>query len=103
MPTEEVTPQPSQSLQPSPSPSPSWAASLPAAITAGLAILVVGRPLGQALPELIREAARTRDRWAWIAVAADLLAMGLLVAPVPTVALARSLLSRLPLLSKGKE
>jgi hypothetical protein len=80
-------------------PSPPWwqsaAASLPGTVTALAAIWVVGRPLGQALPALIAEMGRNGR---WQPVAANLLALGLLVAPVPTLALARSLLSRLPLL-----
>lgn len=86
------TDRPSQSAPSSLSPSRPWAESLPGALTAGLAIWVVGRPLGQALPGLIEDAGKTNRWWP---VVADLLALGLLVAPVPTLALARSLLSRL--------
>jgi len=89
-------PQTSQSSPPSRSPSPSLAASLPGAAAAVAAILVIGRPLGQALPGLIREAAANwKEPGPWIALGMDLLGLGLLVAPVPTLALARSLLSRI--------
>lgn len=89
------TDRPSQSAPSSPSPSRSLAESLPGAITAGLAIWVVGRPLGQALPGLILAALATpKETGPWLAVAADCLALGFLVAPVPTLALVRGLLSR---------
>lgn len=88
-------PPPSSSSPPSPPWWQSAVASLPGTVTALAAILVVGRPLGQSLPGLITEMGRTGR---WQPVAANLLALGLLVAPVPTLALARSLLSRLPLL-----
>lgn len=102
MSTEEVSQaSPPSSSAPSP---PSWwrslVASLPATALALSAIWVIGRPLGQALPGLIREAAKTREWAAWAAVVADLVALGLLVAPVPTLALVRSLLGRVPLLGK---
>lgn len=90
------TPLPSPSSQRSPSRSPSLAASLPGAAAAVAAIWVIGRPLGQALPGLIHEAAANwKEPGPWIALGLDLMAMGLLVAPVPTLALARSLLGRI--------
>jgi len=69
---------------------------LPGTITALSAIWVIGRPLGQALPGLILRASNApKGEWGpWLAVVADSLALGLLVAPVPTLAVVRSLLSR---------
>lgn len=91
---ERTTPtsQPSSSSPPSPSRWAPLAASLPGTAAAVSAIWVIGKPLAQALPGLIRTAAEhPRDWGPWLAVAADFLALGLLVAPVPTLTLVRTL------------
>lgn len=93
MPNESTTPisPPSSSAPPSQSALQSLAGSLPATATALAALYWIGRPLGLELPGLVVHMVKTG---AWQPVAACALAMGMVAAPVPTVALARSLLSR---------
>lgn len=102
--SNEVTPPaspPSPSAPSSPSVSRHWAGDLAAAAPATAAIIVVGRPLGQALPELIRLMGISLS-WMTVApVVANLLGLALLVAPVPTLALAKSVISRYLPAKKG--
>jgi hypothetical protein len=93
------TPPPSSSAPPSLSWWQSLVASMPATALALSAIWVIGRPLGQALPGLVTLAVTTK---VWQPAAACALALGLVAAPVPTLELARSVLSRLPLLGGKK-